>query len=175
MVTSTRPASAELHATIRARLDAIASERDKLEARLAELRHETEELTTTQRVIARLLAASIDSETAKPTPEPPVARDPNLPTVPDMIKSVVGDMMVLETPAANQSILTTMVTRWGPQDPNIVRPTIWRMWKANRLLKDGEAYVLPSQTRSTTAHSASEIEDFNFETEAASPVQEDAA
>ncbi|WP_143074548.1 hypothetical protein [Methylobacterium sp. ap11] len=64
-------------------------------------------------------------------------------TVPDMIFAIIGDDIIGDGVDAS-TIIAEIKRRYMPDpDPNIIRPTLWRLTKAGRLMKMGGKYFLP--------------------------------
>ena len=122
---------------------AISAEIDSFKAKIMELEVEYSELEIAARVLSRL------GLVAEHPPELPLEHNHSpsqKPTVPDMIKIVLKEYDELGIPGpSNNKILMELTHRWGVADPNIVRPTLWRMVKDQRLVKVGEGYSLPKE------------------------------
>jgi|GEM_PF-5376278 len=59
-----------------------------------------------------------------------------------MINHVIAYFINAGLPGATgQQVLIELTKRWNVSDPNIVRPTLWRMVKANRLKRHGDIYA----------------------------------
>ncbi|MDE2334685.1 MAG: hypothetical protein KGK10_09120 [Rhodospirillales bacterium] len=118
-----------------------AAQRD-LDMRFKALDAELEELQVAARVLDRLKAATPPLPFPLPTPLP--ERTPR--TIPDMIVAVLQERRAQGLgPMSNKAILEALTTRWGEQDPNHIRPALWRMTKAGRLTQHQEGYALPSK------------------------------
>ncbi len=131
---------------IAARRQQIAAERDALRAKIAELDQEDAELEVAARVLQRLGGAAQQPEFAfQPTRSaPPPQDDGKRPTVPDMINLALNEFHTAGAQGAEgQQILKAIVNRWGEVDPNHVRPALWRMVQAGRLIRKGDLYSLP--------------------------------
>ncbi|MDE2469200.1 MAG: hypothetical protein KGL35_10785 [Bradyrhizobium sp.] len=116
-----------------------AAQRD-LDARFKALDAELEELQVAARVLDRLKAAP-GLPFPLPTPLPERAHR----TIPDMIIAVLQERRDQGLgPMGNKAILETLTARWGEQDPNHIRPALWRMTRAGRLVQTEEGYALPS-------------------------------
>lgn len=119
-----------------------------LEARKSEIKHqiaaltaELEEIETAEKVIRRY---GITASAAAPNGAGGLSRpavDPNIPpTMTAKIFKVVEDGGMRE-PA---DVLKAIRDRWLPDaDGNDVRPTLWRLVKEKRIIKDAGGYRLP--------------------------------
>lgn len=125
------------------RRQAISAEIDSFKAKIMELEVEFSELEIAARVLSRL------GLVAEHPPELPLEHNDlpsQKPTVPDMIKIVLKEYDELGIPApSNNKILLELTHRWGVMDANVVRPTLWRMVKDQRVVKVGEGYSLPKE------------------------------
>ncbi|WP_143074685.1 hypothetical protein [Methylobacterium sp. ap11] len=67
-------------------------------------------------------------------------------TVPDMIFAILSEDIWGEGVDAT-TIISEIKRRYMPDpDPNIIRPTLWRLAKAKRLVKSGGKYFLPDSS-----------------------------
>ena len=131
------------------RRSAINDEIDALtkdyEAKIKALDDERVELEIAAKVFRRLEAAG--SQQILPIG----AIDPaeiSKPTMPEMITEVIRERMAAGLPGATSpEILFAINKRWGEHEPNNIRPIIWRMEKAKRLIRSGEFYALPGSER----------------------------
>ena len=129
---------------IAARRQAIAQETAKLRIQLDALELESSELEVAARVLQRLGLLADESGPELPLPSISLENEAKL-TVPDMIKAVISGFTDVGLPGAtNQQVLNEMTRRWGISDANIVRPTLWRMVKYKRLVREGDIYSLPA-------------------------------
>lgn len=117
-----------------------AAQRD-LDARFKALDAELEELQVAARVLDRL---KVGPTLPFPLPAPLPDREPR--TTPDMIVMVLQERRAQGLgPMGGKAILEALTARWGEQDPNHIRPALWRMTKAGRLIQSEEGYSLPSE------------------------------
>lgn len=129
---------------IAARRHAIQGELSHLKSQIEALEVERGELEVAARVLHRLGLLAEEAGPELPLPAT-VTINETRPTVPDMIRASVADIVSLGLDGAtNQMVLAETTRRWGVSDPNVVRPTIWRMVKDGRLIRNGDLYTLPN-------------------------------
>lgn len=111
------------------------------DARLQEIGAERSELQVAAKVLDRL---NVGSAPALPFPSPPGQAPPR--NIPEMIVSVIRERHAQGLPPlTNKGVLEALTKRWGEDDPNHIRPALWRMTQAGRLIKDGDTYTLPAE------------------------------
>ena len=117
---------------IRARFAAQTAKAERLRERLRLIEDELHELVTTLKVLERLGLAEEPSDQG-------ILVSPARPgTLADLILKVLND-----GPQPIATITERVRTRYGQEiDPNNIRSTAWRMWKAKRLEKTDERYHL---------------------------------
>jgi hypothetical protein len=122
------------------RLTEIEGETAKYHREIKRLASEAEEIKSALSVLRRYGAVVTSPKNANADQVAPAKAEM---TVPDMIKTIVHEHAIFDG-ATGQDILKIIRKRWDPDaDPNIVRPTLWRMVKTGRLVKDEDRYMLP--------------------------------
>jgi hypothetical protein len=146
-------------------LEIIAKRRNQInmsraehEAALKGFDQELAELDVAERVISRLVK---DDPPIPPTPpEAPAAsltvaidaaagtsrKPPNIPTIPEMIMTILNNGNPLAAPRelTPKGLTEEIRRRWWPSvTPMEVSPIVWRMAKRGDLVKDGPIYRLP--------------------------------
>jgi hypothetical protein len=143
------------HDRLVTRLSEIVASIDRYEAKIAALRDEANDISIAQQVLERLSGGKkrvgfteikpkganekkVNKLKSKPRPE-------GIPTTPEMMRLAIID--------ANKRGLLGMTgqelyeyigkTWWPGVDPNLIKPTAWRLEKEGRLGKDGDKYTLP--------------------------------
>ncbi|MDE3180514.1 MAG: hypothetical protein KGM47_12740 [Acidobacteriota bacterium] len=140
-----RMSNAEALSAIARRREEIAAEKAKAqqeyEARIKPLDDELAELQVAARVLDRLkVAPALPFAMSAPIPERSAR------TIPEMIVAVLQERQAQGLgPMSNKMILEALTARWGEQDPNHIRPALWRMTKAERLIQSEEGYALPTE------------------------------
>lgn len=134
-----------------ARLTEIEAETARHQQTLDKLTAEANEIKMALRVLRRYgVEVAPVSEKA-----PHAARsDVERPTMPEMISGVVSELSFLDG-ATSKDILDGIRRNWLPDiTPDKVRPTIWRMEKAGRLVKKGDRYDLPENSEGAEAEAS---------------------
>jgi hypothetical protein len=141
---------------IAARRREIEAEISRLSTAIDALRAELPDLEAAERVLGRLSGSggttpsTPDQLAAAPEPQAPrdASKPPNTPTINDMIVEALRDASARGVPGLQPAAMTRFIARrWWPNVPGVaISPIAWRMWKNNKLLKDGPVYMLPENT-----------------------------
>lgn len=146
-------------ALIHRRRAEIEKEIQECRDRIAALQDELPELDVAARVISRLgrqepSQTVLEIEDGIPLPPvPPHAKPANIPTMPDMIITVLGMPAVsLYGGLEPADIRDLIAKKWWPEvRPDVVGPIAWRMWKRGQLRKNGTKYLLPKNDETADA------------------------
>lgn len=131
---------------VAAALARIAQQRDELDRSKLLLEQEQSDLAITERTLARLNAIDLPAETPTAPGERPdttTRRKPKgIPTIYIMTVTILreSNRVWLE----GSEILSAIRSRWWPSaEPVDVSPTLWRLAKEGKLLKQNTSYGLP--------------------------------
>lgn len=125
---------------IASRRQQIGVELEKLRTQISALEQETQELEIAARVLSRLGSFVENDEPRLPfVPEDNGEKT----TVVQKIKNLVREFEVAGVKGVSSAqILEEMKKRYSISDPNVVRPTLWRMVKSNFLRKEDDLYYI---------------------------------
>jgi hypothetical protein len=130
---------------LRARRQGLQADYDRHAAALATIKKELDELDTAERVVGKLnVQATLFNTPAAAAPSVVVGATnghaDTKPTTPKMILEVIRS----GHGGSAAKIIDAMGKRWSfSPDPNVVRPTLWRMAnKDRRLRKVGDGYEI---------------------------------
>ena len=132
--------------TIRARLASSAAKLAKLRAQIGALATETADYETALKVLEQIANTTPATGNAAGHSTATVRSDGDGVTMPDLIIHSLQD-----GPKPISSVTAkVMELSERPVDPNNVRSTAWRMWKADRIGKTGDNYHLLNHPAATT-------------------------
>ena len=144
-------------ARVQARRREIAKEVKDAMAKVNALKTEDSELETAERVILRLskgrsfspqpVVGLFGEDDEGEEEAPSLAKPPNTPTVPEMIKEalMVNDLLGDKPGLEPKEMANFIAEKWWPNVPiNAIGPIAWRMWKRHELVKKGSVYSLPA-------------------------------
>lgn len=123
----------------------------KLRSAISEMESELAELTTAERVIARLSGVErglVSEENAGKPKEVSGAKPDNIPTMPEMIGQVLATAHKRGLRAMTpKDIAKEIAERFWPEvNGEAVSSISWRMWKRDQLVKVGDGlYALPNK------------------------------
>ncbi|NEW96294.1 hypothetical protein [Rhodopseudomonas sp. BR0G17] len=128
---------------LRARRREIAEEAQDLRARLEKLAIEDAELESAEKVLMRFGAVP-NEPPARPASELASGKPEGTPTTPNMILALLKEAKAQGKTGLEPREMQMLISkRWWPTvKSEDVGPTAWRMWKANRLAKQGSLYML---------------------------------
>jgi hypothetical protein len=135
---------------------ALEAERDRIKTRLNMIEFEIADHETAIRIIQRA--------TGKLEPKPnPIkhakkhkqvksslpSKPAGIPTVPEMITQILQQAETEgHSSLQSKTFLEVIQGKWWPEATSeLVGPTLWRLWKAERLNKDGDQYSLPKKNK----------------------------
>jgi hypothetical protein len=129
---------------IASRRTAIAAEIDSIKAdyetRTEALNAELKELEIAEKVLQRLDRFPVQRASTQNGHDS--LESDNL-TLREKLATVIREHLEVGLPGATGSeILAAMNSRWGEQNANSVRPTLWRMVQDKLIFRDGDLYVL---------------------------------
>ena len=134
-----------------ARLKDIQASIEKLEAKIAVLQAEQAEINIAQNVIDRLSGAKKKdlklplSHKKKRIRPKGKERPEGIPTTPEMMRlAIIAANKEGKVGLSGQELYEVIGKQWWPGvDPNLIKPTAWRLEKEGRLGKIGDKYTLP--------------------------------